>query len=116
MIRGPMLLGALRYEIVYVPMIVYEGEPDSSKIGAFNARDSKLEIRADHCGPQQEAAAVLHESLHAMFTQASIPLLEDRADEEAVVTGLDPWFHAFIVQNPDLIRQVWEVAGVAPSA
>lgn len=116
-LHGLMQLGARAWTIVYRGIISIGGEPNPNLGGSLDFKNGHLEIKDGICS-QQDCETVCHEALHAIADSSGLTLegrlLGDEDEEELLVESFTPWLHLFLVQNPGLILQVWQVAGIGP--
>lgn len=72
--------------------------------GSTDPKNSRIRI-AGWQSPDQQAATLLHEALHAvMFVAGASKLLAlDHDAEERLVSLLEPWLRALLIDNPGLV-------------
>lgn len=88
-----------------------EMKPDHVLDGAFG-RMSRM-----HClieineasAKRQQADTLLHEAVHAMFSDAGLNTVFNHEQEETLVAGLTPRLSAFISDNKDVVRELLRV-------
>ncbi len=78
------------------------GEWDTAE-GAFFERRGEIQVKAD-LGGEVAAQTLCHEILHAMIHMS--PLEMDEAREEEIANSLEPWLHALLSQNPELVTKI----------
>lgn len=80
-------------------------------IGEFDRHLMKISVKTPALAPVQVASTILHECLHAMLYIYGLHhvLRLDEANEEILVSVLEPAIFAFIRDNPALIKEIQKV-------
>ena len=92
-------IGGMNVTIKYVDRKKIKGDAIFSRIGMNTLIDREL------CR-EQKLAAIIHESLHAMFAERCLGHKFKARDEEYIVKHLEPAIHAWIKDNPTLIKSI----------
>lgn len=87
----------------------FQDAEDEGARGDFNYRTGRIRI-ADGYAPSAQVETLLHEIIHALLKDSALDFSND-AEEERIVERLSPRLAAFLVDNPDVVREIMAMLG-----